>query len=179
MKFLCIKSKKQEVSFLVSGSEIPKEGRYYIIEDSATGTTAQNKAFHALVSEYWRCGMHSYSAKSFDEFKKIIKKNLGEGFEAYMYADIRDGMPVLIEVKTTEEIPVSIKRDPRLKERIKGRLKSWSDYSQKQRRETIDRLISEMIQAGVNTQKFDEIITGMETKKQMILDIFNGEVVSE
>jgi len=45
---------------------------------------------------------------------------------------------------------------------IKWRLKSWRDYSKKERMESIDRLIAEMVQAGVNSKKFSEILQGME-----------------
>jgi len=45
-----------------------------------------------------------------------------------------------------------------------GLLKSWADYTKKERTETIDRLIAEMIQAGINSGKFHEILDGMEQK---------------
>ena len=54
-----------------------------------------------------------------------------------------------------------VRRDPELKNLARGRLKSWADYTKKERTETIDRLISEMHQAGVNSTKFSEILEGM------------------
>jgi hypothetical protein len=42
------------------------------------------------------------------------------------------------------------------------RLKSWAGYSKKERQMTIDNLISEMMQAGVNDRHFEEILRGME-----------------
>jgi hypothetical protein len=47
------------------------------------------------------------------------------------------------------------------KKMIAGKLKSWADYTKKERRETIDRLVSAMIQSGVNSKRFDEIVAGM------------------
>jgi phytoene/squalene synthetase len=44
-----------------------------------------------------------------------------------------------------------------------GTLKSWAKYTKKERRETIDRLINTMIQCGVNSKKFDEILEGMRS----------------
>jgi hypothetical protein len=41
-------------------------------------------------------------------------------------------------------------------------LKSWADYSKKERQMTIDNLISEMMQVGVSNKHFDEILRGME-----------------
>jgi hypothetical protein len=49
--------------------------------------------------------------------------------------------------------------------RIDYRLKSWRDYSKKERQMTIDNLISEMMQAGVNNKHFEEILQGMENKQ--------------
>jgi hypothetical protein len=42
------------------------------------------------------------------------------------------------------------------------RLKSWADYTKKERQMTIDRLISEMHQAGVNSRHFYYILPGLE-----------------
>ena len=104
---------------------------------------SKNRAFHALVQEYWRSGAHSYNARNFKHFRELIKLYLGAGPEKY-YSLVDDcGKP------TPEP-------------RISWRVKSWADYTKKERTETIDRLISEMIQAGVNTKKFREIIDGME-----------------
>jgi hypothetical protein len=41
-------------------------------------------------------------------------------------------------------------------------VKSWGDYTKRERMESIDRLISEMIQAGVDSRKFHEILTQLE-----------------
>jgi hypothetical protein len=134
----------------------PVVGRKYTLEDAETGTAAQNKAFHALIAEYWRTGMHSYNVKTFDQFRDMIKRDLGAGFESFIYADYT-GMH---KVQTVEEIPAGIDR-----RFILGKLKSWADYTKKERRESLDRLIAEMEQAGVNSRKYQEIIAGMNENK--------------
>lgn len=138
--------------------EAPVVGRKYSLEDAATGTLAQGKTFHALAQEYWRSGQHSYQARDFIEFKNIIKRELGAGFEAFVYID--GGK--ICDAKTLADIPESIRTAPNKRELIRGRLRSWSEYSKKERRETIDRLKSEMLQVGVNSKKFMEILEGME-----------------
>jgi len=40
--------------------------------------------------------------------------------------------------------------------------KSWTDFTKDERAEMIDFTIREMIEAGVNSRKFDEILSGME-----------------
>lgn len=147
-------------------SDIPEVGKIYYLEDAAEGSLEQNKAFHALVHEYFRSGCHSYQAKNFDEFRNQIKRKLGAGFEAFVYAVLENGRPVIKDARTYESIPESVRADPDLKLLVRGRLKSWSDYTKKERIKTIDRLISEMHQSGVQTKKFEEIQSGMEGKCQ-------------
>jgi len=148
----------------------PVVGRTYTLEDAATGTTAQNKAFHALIGEYWKSGCHSYKADNFDDFRNQIKRALGAGFEAFVYAVILDGKPVILDAPTYQDIPPEVRRDPALKQLVRGRLKSWADYTKLERRETMDKLISEMMQAGVQTPKFYEILEGLEESSRIAKD---------
>jgi hypothetical protein len=123
-----------------------KVGSYYTVEPAAEGTDAQNKTFHALLQCYWTSGCHSYGAQSFEHFRALIKLYLGAGTEKFYNLANADGTPC----------PYG---------RTDFRLKSWADYSKKERRMTIDNLISEMTQVGVNDKHFDEILRGMEEKE--------------
>ena len=118
-------------------------GRYYNAEPAAEGTDAQNRAFHALLQEYWRSGCHSYAAKSFEHFRELIKLYLGAGAEKY-YSVVNDAGAPLEKPEVT------------------WRVKSWANYTKKERQATIDSLISEMIQTGANGKRFYEILKGME-----------------
>jgi hypothetical protein len=122
-----------------------KVGCYYNAEPAAEGTDAQNKTFHALLQEYWRSGCHSYNARSFAHFRALIKLYLGAGVERFCNVVNENGTPY----------PQG---------RTDWRLKSWSDYTKAERMSTIDNLISEMFQAGVNSKKFHEILKGMEER---------------
>lgn len=137
----------------VAGGE-PKVGRKYSLEDATTGTSAQNKAFHALVGEYWKSGAHSYNANDYKHFRELIKLNLGAGAECYVYAT-PDGIK---KSNTLEEVPAEY-REPKY---CWVKVKSWTDYTKTERTSAIDKLIAEMHQAGVQTAKFYEILKGME-----------------
>lgn len=143
--------------YIAESQDAPIVGRRYALEDATTGTGAQNRAFHALMGEYFRTGLHSFPARSFAEFRDYVKRDLGAGFESFIYAS-PEGVR---KVKTREEIPAEYNNS----KYAMGRLKSWADYTIKERRETIDRLIAEMDQAGVNTPKYHEILSGMERRK--------------
>jgi hypothetical protein len=120
-----------------------KVGSYYNVELAAEGTEAQNKTFHALLQCYWTSGFHSYNARSFEHFRALIKLYLGAGMEKFYNLANPDGTPC----------PEG---------RPDYRLKSWADYSKKERQMAIDNLISEMIQVGVKSKHFEEILQGME-----------------
>lgn len=155
-------------SFEVLSKSVPKVGTVYNLEDATCGTLAQNAAFHSLLGEYYKSGLWSYQGSGYnhgatlDEFKKMIKRKLGAGFESYIYIDFENAMPKLFEVKKYEDVPSHVRSDHDRANYIRGRLKSWSDYDKTERRKTLDNLISEMHQVGVNTPKFMEILEGLE-----------------
>ncbi len=156
--------------YMVESKDKPVIGRHYSLEDSVSGTQAQNKAFHALITEYYKSGMHSYDKVDLKQFKKLIKKNLGAGFENFIYATINNSngvyIPIIHDAKTYLDIPENIRKDPDHRQMIRGKLKSWSDYTKKERMKTMDNLISEMHQVSVITKKFMEILEGMEEKNE-------------
>jgi hypothetical protein len=147
--------------YMPASKDAPIVGRIYALEPADTGSIQQGRAFHALIQEYWRSGLHSYDAKTFLDFRNMIKRDLGAGFESFAYVIVDNGRPIIRDAKTMDDVPASIRMAPRRKDLIRGRLKSWGDYTKKERRESIDRVIAEMIQAGVNSKKFDEILEGL------------------
>lgn len=143
--------------YISLSKDVPVEGRKYMLEDAESGSGAQGRAWHALAQEYWKTGLHSYPAKTFAEFRDYLKRDLGAGFESFVYAS-PDGVK---KVKTREEIPTKYNNA----KYAMGRLKSFAEYTKKERMESIDRLIAEMIQAGVNTSKYQEILSGLDRSK--------------
>lgn len=166
MKALVTVATGETVQLLMTGGELPVVGAYYTLEDAIDGTAAQNRTFHALVMEYFNSGQSSYNADNFADFKNMIKRHLGAGFDGFLYAELKKDYQgnytaVLKEAKKKENIPGYIREDPEMKQMIRGKLKSWSDYTKKQRKNCIDNVINEMIIAGINTKKFQEILKGM------------------
>lgn len=141
----------------------PEVGRYYTLEDATTGTAAQGRTIEALIDCYWQAGVHPrYGGDPKDAFRDQMKRTLGAGFEAYVYADIVDGKARIYKVKSLDEIPDRIKTDPDMRTMIQGKLKSRALYTKKELRNFIDNLITDMTLNGVCTPKFDEIINGLE-----------------
>lgn len=153
----------EEDRFVVVQGKPPKVGSRYHLDEADTATDAQNRAFHALLTEYWTSGCHSYKADNFDRFRDEIKVKLGAGFEKIVYADIDPdtGKAVIITVKRKDEVPARILSDPDLRRMVLAKPKSWAEYTKRERIDTIDRLIAEMHAAGVNTKHFHEILEGL------------------
>ena len=155
-------------SFFCADDKKPEVGKRYVLEDVTSGTLAQNNLFHALLTEYYKSGLWSYPGSGYKqgatlhEFREIIKRKLGAGFEVIYYADYVDGKAIICKCKTIEEIPEHVRRDPDMRKCIQGHLLSWAKYTKTQRRLTVDNLISEMHQVGVNTPHFMEILEGIE-----------------
>ncbi len=167
MKGICTVASGEVCNFRIADKTLPEVGAYYYIEPAKNGTQEQNKAFHALVLEFFKSGQHSYDIGSFDELKNCIKRSLGAGFDSFVYIamvqkDEYVSYPKMFDAKTIGDIPEIVKSDPNMKSMIRGKLKSWSKYTKKERTSTIDNLIAEMKEAGVNSEKFDEILSGME-----------------
>lgn len=157
MKILII----EEGKYLLESKSAPIVGRKYILEDVERGTAAQNKAAHALMQEYFKSGLFSDNADTWQDLRNRLKIRLGQGFESFVYIDPDDPYKIQ-DAETWELIPVHVKTDPQMKDYIRGRVKSWSDYTLKQRRDFIDNLIAEMHTVGVQSKKFYEILEGME-----------------
>lgn len=151
----------EEGRFVMISGKPPQVGSKYVLEEADSATGEQNRLFHALLSEYWSSGLGSYKATDFERFRDEVKMKLGAGFEKIVYATIEDGKAVISQVKRLDEVPAHVLKDPDLKRMVLAKLKSWADYTKKERTQTIDRLIAEMNQAGVNSKHFQEIMEGI------------------
>lgn len=169
MKAICIGYVDGNYQFKFDG-ETPEVGHKYQLESLHDGTLQQNKLFHSLVMVYYNSGQHNDDKIDYTTFRDRIKKNLGAGFESFIYVemkapdDLKHGVwkPVIKHAKKKEDIPEAIRNDPQMKEMILGKLKPWSSYSKGQRMKTIDNLISEMLQVGINSNKFQKILKGIK-----------------
>lgn len=139
------------------------EGKYYEAFEFDHPTEQQNRAFHALLQEFYTSGCHSYDVSNFEQFRDYIKRDLGAGFERFKFVvETEEGLK-WGNAKKKEEIPENTAKDKNGNLLAAGILKSWSKYSKKERRETLDRLIKTMIESGINSKKFNEILDGMRS----------------
>jgi hypothetical protein len=141
-------------TFCVQSTDTPVVGQRYNLEPADEGTNKQNRLFHPLIMEWYKSGAHSYGKVDYEKFRELIKRDYGAGFESFVYATPEG----LKRATYIEEIPEQYRNSTY----TAGRLKSWAKYTKKERKETIDRVISAMEQCGVNTKKFYEILEGIQ-----------------
>jgi hypothetical protein len=150
-------------------------GKYYECSEDGSPTERQNRTFHALVSAWFADGTYSYPAKTARELKDWVKKDLGAGAERRVWITFKpDGKEMWSTgkavTKADADPPENAARDFWGNYIYVDLLKSWADYTRKERTETVDRLVAAMIQSGCNSPKFEEILRGMEdpAKKEFI-----------
>ncbi len=173
MKILILENSE----YAVSSKTVPIVGRYYSLEDAESGSSAQNKAFHALITEFykWMLGNNEFvleidnitydlSCPDKDTLKNIFKKKYGAGFESFVYAqyDNVSNRVIIKAADTYEQIPSTVKDDKDFRLLIRGKLKSWGVYTKKQRTTLLQVTIDLMKSVGVDSKKFHEILDGME-----------------
>lgn len=170
MKILILPDNK----YLSESADAPKEGRRYMLEDAATGTAAQNKAFHSLLGAFWNWmaktdtfqfenggSFIDLSTPDAEAFKDFFKYKYGQGFSHIQYVNSAKAM---VKVKDMTEVPEYVINDFNNGNvgRVKGVLKSWTQYTKKQRKDCIDMLITIIGIAQCHDKKVQEILDGMQ-----------------
>lgn len=167
MKILILPGEKYQPC----STDKPKDGFWYNLEPAEEHTDSQHKTAEALITEYWKSGIHpKYGGDEYSTFRDKMKRDLGAGFASYIYADIVNKKPKIFDVKSVEEIPEHIRLDPDMKSMIRGKLKSLTRYTKKELANFIDNLLNDMVAAGCNSKKFQEICQGLkdnELKRMM------------
>jgi len=150
MKAKIISKDNNTITLLCSNNTL-KVGDNVTIEEASKKTLQQLRFVHPLIKCFINSGCCSYDG-DFQKIKNYLKRDIGAGFSKYYFAD---NNYAICEVDKLSDIPDDIRRD---KTRIRGILKSMSDYTKKELQDMISNLIDMMINAGVNSKEFDEIV---------------------
>lgn len=158
MKILILENSQ----YLTESKDVPITGRRYVLEDAETYTGQQRKTWHAFVGEWFRAGQYPVDTIDYNYFRDWCKLKYGEGFGHYEYTDWEYNM---VRVKSVDEIPSDIVEwynDHPGSKRIKGILKSFTGYTKKQVINSTDKIINAMVEYGADTEKYYQILEGME-----------------
>ena len=140
-------------------------GSYYHVEKDDNGTLQQNSLFHALLDIFYKTGSYSYPVNNYNDFRNYVKLNLGAGYESYVFIEITEKGIKKGRVKRLDDVPENIAVDEDGNRMLWGELKSWSKYTKKERMETINRLLADMDNSGINSAKYLEIRNELENKR--------------
>lgn len=157
----CIKEIGGEYTFSFMYSS-PIVGHDYDLEEATEGTEKQRNTREALIMAYWKAGVHpKYGGEGYTTFRDKLKRDIGAGFDKYIYAVIVDNKPKIKTAKKKEDIPHEVLSDPDMKDMIQGKLKSCSRYGKKANASFIDNIILDGTANGCNTTEWNNIINGM------------------
>ena len=150
--------------YISQSPQTPIPGKTYYLEDADAYTPPMRKLWESLVEIAYRSGQFSVDTIDKYRFRNWVKLTYGEGFYRLRYVSDQKEM---IEVKSADDIPDNIVLDFEAgnKKRILGVLKSTTKYSKKQFRRMIDNTISAMIDRGIDTLEFRDILTEVKNEK--------------
>jgi len=94
--------------------------------------------------------------------KKIVKLKLGAGYSRYRFIEQTEKGIRKRCVNNYDDVPNNIAIDENGDQMLWGELKSFSDYTKKERTAIIQNLITEMLNSGVQARKFYEILKTLE-----------------
>lgn len=114
------------------------------------GTNEQNRAFHALLNEFFISNLHSY--KCYEDMRDSFKIRAA-GAKEYLYIDLENGKLRQHTCKSLSDIPENCQwcQIP----------KSWAEFNREERTMAIQLLITEGYNAGMNSRHWEEIMEGM------------------
>ncbi len=184
MKGLCTAISGDKAEFTVIGKK-PEPGFYYDMQEYSQGSLAQNKAFHSLLDAFWEwmrkegnfvfadednC-IYDLATPSPYEFKRFFKFKYGEGAERYKYVTESGEIGTAEKQEDVPQYAVDAFNSGK-KHAVEAVLKSWSDYSKKQRAKAIDRLFYLIAVSKCDDKRVHEIMDGMQSTEEKVKEIF-------
>ena len=114
------------------------------------GTDAQNRTFHALLTEFYISNLHSYVC--YEDMRDDFKIRAA-GAKEYLYMTIENGRYRQHTCKDIIDIPKNCTwcKIP----------KSWTEFTKEERNLAINLVITEGLNLGVSSDRWFEIINGM------------------
>jgi hypothetical protein len=126
-------------------------------------TKKQNKTFWSLIDCFWASGCSSFYAYNdlVEYYYRIAglitiktKSTLSKSTKATLY-------------KAIKILPLVFSEKKKVYKMLRGKYEKWESWSRVKKDKatlTIDTLIKDMCEAGVNSKKFEEIMEGIEKK---------------
>lgn len=149
----------------LTGVDIDTDFGYVeVLDDKQYKTRKQNNLFHSLLMCFWESRLSSFD--SYEDLRnhyKRIAHLCDVKFENNLPEQVKSILWRAIQI-----LPIPKRYLDEICELLKGRTvtwRSWADCSKEMAKITLDQLINDMINAGVNSKKFNEIMRELNEKE--------------
>jgi hypothetical protein len=149
----------------LTGVEIKGDYGYLeVLEEKQYKSRQQNALFHSLLMCFWESKLSSF--ESYEDLRNHYKR-VAHLCDVKWDNRLKDTTKTILW-KAIKMLPLPQSELAEIIELIKGRVitwRSWGDCSKEMARLTLDQLIGDMVNAGVNSKKFQEIMRELDEKK--------------
>lgn len=146
----------------LTGVEISTDfGWIEVLDDKQYKSKKQNNLFHSLLMCFWESKRSSFD--SYDEMRNHYKR-MAHLCDVKWENNLKDTTKQILW-RAIKLLPLPKSELDEIIELIKGRVitwRSWADCSKEMASIVLDQLISDMINAGVNSNKFESILKELD-----------------
>ena len=145
----------------LTGVEIKGEYGYLeVLEEKQYKSRQQNALFHSLLMCFWESKLSSFD--SYEELRNHYKR-IAHLCDVKWENTLPDQIKQMLW-RAIKLLPIPKRYLDEICELLRGRVvtwHSWSECSKEMARLTLDQLLNDMHEAGVNSKKFEEILKGL------------------
>ena len=149
----------------LTGVEIKGEYGYLeVLEEKQYKSRKQNALFHSLLMCFWESKLSSFD--SYEELRNHYKR-IAHLCDVKWENTLPDQIKQMLW-RAIKLLPIPKRYLDEICELLRGRVvtwHSWADCSKEMARLTLDQLIGDMVNAGVNSKKFQEIMRDLDDKQ--------------
>lgn len=149
----------------LTGVEIDTDFGYIeVLDEKQYKTKKQNNLFHSLLMCFWESRLSSF--ESYEDLRNHYKR-IAHLCDVKFENRLKDTTKNILW-RAIKLLPLPKSELDEIVELIKGRTitwRSWADCSKEMAKITLDQLINDMINAGVNSKKFNEIMRELNEKE--------------
>ena len=146
----------------LTGVEISTEYGYIeVLDEKQYKSKQQNSLFHSLLMCFWESKLSSFD--SYEDLRNHYKR-IAHLCDVKWENTLPDNVKKILW-KAIQLLPIPKNYMGEICELLKGRVitwRSWADCSKEMARLTLDQLINDMIFAGVNSKKFQDIMRTLD-----------------
>ena len=145
----------------LTGVEIKGEYGYLeVLEEKQYKSRQQNSLFHSLLMCFWESKLSIFY--SYEELRNHYKR-IAHLCDVKWENTLPDQIKQMLW-RAIKLLPIPKRYLDEICELLRGRVitwHSWADCSKEMARLTLDQLLNDMHEAGVNSKKFEEILKGL------------------